>query len=180
MYSITDHIESETFEAGSIIKVHGVNGRLVVRLNRPAADIADFPEWLFIRIDGGLVPFAVAEESVFQKDTNHLVVGIESVDGPERASQFIGMSVNLEGSWSDWFDAGDADRDSLTGYTLTDENTGKTGTITGFEDIPGNPLLEIEMSGKKALLPLNREFIVSTDHRNRCIILRIPDGLLDL
>ncbi|MFA5816417.1 MAG: hypothetical protein WC865_12430, partial [Bacteroidales bacterium] len=66
MSSITDQIESTTFEAGRVVKVHGVNGKLVIRMNRPVGDVLDFPEWLFIRIDGGLVPFSVTEESVFQ------------------------------------------------------------------------------------------------------------------
>jgi 16S rRNA processing protein RimM len=178
--SVTDRLESETFEAGILVKVHGVNGRLVVRLNQPAADITDFPEWLFIRIDGGLVPFSIAEESVFQKDANHIVVGLLKISGPEEAAGFIGKTVNLEGEWSEWFETGEAVRDSLTGYTLADVVSGLTGTVSGFEDIPGNPLLEIEINGKRALLPLNPEFIVKTDHKARSLVLRIPDGLLDL
>ncbi len=180
MSSITEKIESETFDAGKIVKVHGVNGRLVIRLLKPAADVLDFPEWIFIRIDGGLVPFQVTEESVFQKDASHVVVGLDQVTGPEKAAGFVGLSCHLEGAWTDWFVAGSDDIESLTGFLLYDEISGKTGSVTGFEDIPGNPLLKIEIEGKTALLPLHPEFVISTDPKKRQLILRIPDGLLDL
>lgn len=180
MSSISDRIESSTFETGRVVKVHGVNGRLVIRMNMPVGDIQDFPEWLFIRIDGGLVPFSVAEESVFQKDGYHLVVGLDQVTGPEKASAYIGLPCNLEGVWSDWFEAGREESDQLIGFDLLDESSGKTGKVVGYEDIPGNPLIEIEIDGKKSLLPMNPEFVVLTDLKNRRLILRIPEGLLDL
>lgn len=149
-------------------------------MNRPVGDVIDFPEWLFIRIDGGLVPFSITGESVFQKDTNHIVIGLEQVGNPEKASSFIGFPCNLEGAWTDWFEPTREETDSLTGFEVMDEISGKTGIATGFEDIPGNPLLEIEIDGKKTLLPLNSEFLVTTDSRKRKLVLRIPDGLLDL
>ena len=180
MSSITEQIESDTFDAGKVVKVHGVNGRIVIRLLKPAGEVLDFPEWLFVRIDGGLVPFRVAEESVFQKDASHLVVGLDNVTGPEQAAGYVGLSCYLEGAWTDWFEVGSEDIDSLTGYILIDEMSGKTGIVTGFENIPGNPLLKIEIEGKSVLLPLNPEFVILNDPKKRQLILRIPDGLLDL
>jgi len=178
--SITDQIESASFEVGRIIKVHGVNGKIVIRMPRPVGDIIDFPEWLFVRIDGGLVPFYIAEESVFQKDHFHLVLGLEQIDEPEKATALVGLSCNIEGAWPDWFTPDREETDSLTGFDLFDEISGKTGKVIGFQDIPGNPLLEIEMDGETALLPLQSEFVLDTDIANRKLILRIPDGLLGL
>lgn len=149
-------------------------------MNRPVNDVLDFPEWLFIRIDGGLVPFNVIEESVFQKDTNHLVIGLEQVDGQKKATALVGLTCNLEGTWTDWFEASREETESLTGFEVLDELSGKTGKVIGFEDIPGNPLLEIEIDGKKSLLPMHAEFVISTDTEKRKLILRIPEGLLDL
>lgn len=180
MSTIIDRLESETFEAGRIVKVHGVNGRLVIRLNRPSAEVLDFPEWMFVRISGGLVPFSVAGDSVFQKDANHIVVGLEKIDGPEKAGKMVGLTCNLEGDWTDWFETAGDQPDSLTGYEVIDEISGKQGKVTGYQDIPGNPLLEIEIEGKEALLPLNTEFVVDKDDRTRKLVLRIPEGLLDL
>jgi len=95
-------------------------------------------------------------------------------------SSLVGLTCNLEGAWTDWFEATREETESLTGFDLLDEISGKTGKVIGFEDIPGNPLLEIEIDGKKSLLPVHPEFVVSTDLRKRKLILRIPEGLLDL
>lgn len=162
------------------MKVHGVNGKLVIRMNRSVAGVLDFPEWLFIRIDGGLVPFSVTEESVFQKDKNHIIVGLGQIDALEKATVMVGLTCNLEGAWTDWFEASGEETGSLTGFEVLDEISGKSGKVIGFHDIPGNPLLEIEIDGKNALLPMQSEFVVSTDTRKRKLILRIPEGLLDL
>lgn len=180
MYSVTDQIESTTFEAGRLVKVHGVSGRLIIRMNQPVAGILDFPEWLFIRIDGGLVPFHITEESVFQKDINHMVVGLDGIDEQKKAVALLGLACNIEGTWTDWFEDDRDEAVSLTGYEFFDEISGKTGTVTGLENIPGNPLIEIQIDGKKSLLPMQPEFIISSDARKRKIILRIPEGLLDL
>ena len=180
MKSITDQIETTTFEAGRFVKVHGVGGKLVLRMDKAVGELLDFPEWAFIRIDGGLVPFRVAEESVFQKDTNHLVVGFDTIDKPTKALSLIGLPCNLEGEWTDWFEASRDDSDYLIGFDVTDGASGKTGKVVGFEDIPGNPLLEIELDGKKALLPMQDEFVIEVDVRKRKLLLKIPDGLLDL
>jgi 16S rRNA processing protein RimM len=178
--SVTEKIEATTFEAGRISKVHGVNGKLVIRMNKPVGDIVGFPEWMFIRIDGGLVPFQVTEESVFQKDTYHVVVGLDTVDEQKKAAILVGLACNLKGSWTDWFEASREETESLVGFEVIDEISGKTGKVVGFEDIPGNPLLEIEINGKKSLLPLQSEFVLSTDQKKRMLILKIPDGLLEL
>lgn len=162
------------------MKVHGVNGKLVIRMNRPIGDVLDFPEWVFIRIDGGLVPFSVIEESVFQKDINHVVVGLDQINTQVKATLVVGLTCNLEGTWTDWFETSREETDSLIGFKVLDEISGKTGEVIGFEDIPGNPLLEIEIDGKKTLLPMQSEFVVRTDTRERKLILRIPDGLMDL
>ena len=149
-------------------------------MNRPLAGVVDFPEWLFIRIDGGLVPFRITEESVFQKDTNNIVAGLDEIKDQKKATALVGLTCHLEGSWTDWFEPTQVETDSLTGFELFDEISGKAGKVVGFQDIPGNPLLEIEIGGIKSLLPLQNEFVVSTDTQKRKLILRIPDGLLNL
>lgn len=178
--SFSDVLEAGTFEAGRLVKVHGVNGRIVIRMNQSIGEVIDFPEWLFIRIEGGLVPFAVAEESVFQKDDTHLVVGLDQINTPEQANRLIGNTCNLEGNWSDWFDDHQDEAHAFIGFEVRDEPSGKMGKVVGYQDIPGNPLLEIEMEGKSFLLPLQEEFILLNDTDNQQLVLKIPDGLLSL
>ncbi|MFO7617399.1 MAG: hypothetical protein R6V75_09120 [Bacteroidales bacterium] len=175
-----NNLEEGTFEAGRFVKVHGVQGRLLLRLNRPVSGLEEFPEWIFIRIDGGLVPFRIAEESVFQKDDLHLVVGLDDAGSQEKAVGMVGFSCHLEGRWEDWFELPDHVEPTIIGFSVVNLLTGAVGLVTGFEDIPGNPLLEIEIQGKQVLVPYQPEYVVDNDQVNQKLILKIPDDLLDL
>lgn len=175
-----DKLWEETFEAGRLVRIHGVNGALVLRLNRMINDVEDFPGWIFLRIDGSLVPFRISEESVYQKDGRHLVIAVDQADSQKKAEELVGYACHLEGNWKDWFTIEGKQGPSLIGFEIIDEKSGRTGIISGFEDIPGNPLIEIEIEGKKILIPHRKEFVVLEDLKNRRLILRIPDGLMDL
>jgi ribosomal 30S subunit maturation factor RimM len=173
-------LEESTFEAGRFVRVHGVQGRLQLRLNRPISSLEEFPEFIFIRIDGGLVPFRVAEESVFQKDDLHLVVGLDDLDTQGKAQGVLDLTCHLDGDWNDWFEMPDEERSTLIGFAVTNLLDGTGGVVTGLEEIPGNPLLEIEIGGKLVLVPYQSEYVVENDPVNKRLTLKIPEDLLNL
>jgi ribosomal 30S subunit maturation factor RimM len=180
MQNITEQIESSSFEAGKLIKAHGVNGRMVLRLHQPAKDLIDFPEWIYIRINGILVPFQVGEETVFLKDNNHVVMGLEEIADQTAARDLADHSCNLPGEWSDWF-LGEADTPaSWIGFSILESLSGQHGEITDYQDIPGNPLIEIEIGGKTILVPFNPEYILETNPDKRTMVVRVPDDLMNL
>ncbi|MFH0762030.1 MAG: hypothetical protein V2A67_11060 [Bacteroidota bacterium] len=180
MENITEQIRLSTFEAGILIKNHGVSGKLVLRLHQPADDILDFPEWVFIRIWGQPVPFKVMEESVYQKDNRHLVIGLAGINDQQSARQLIGNACDLEGSWSDWFVSESQAPGTWTGADVMEIITGQSGKVTGYQDIKGNPLIEIELNGKTVLVPFNPEYILETDQKEKKLIVKIPPGLFSL
>jgi 16S rRNA processing protein RimM len=180
MENITEQIRSSTFEAGMLIKNHGVGGKLVLRLHQPADDILDFPEWIFIRIWGQPVPFEIEEESVYQKDSRHLVIGLTGIDDQGKARQLIGNACFLEGNWSNWFVSASMVPGTWIGATVLEITTGRTGTVTGYQEIKGNPLIEIEFNGKTILVPFNPEFIIEADEQDRKLTVKIPPELFSI
>ena len=68
--------------------------------------------------------------------------------------------------------------DELIGYEILDSASGKSGTITGYMDIPDNPLFEIETGGKKILIPAREELILEIDAAKRQIRFELPEGLV--
>jgi 16S rRNA processing protein RimM len=134
----------------------------------------------FCQDDGELVPFQVAEESVIQKDSSHLIVGFEGITDQPAARDLIGKMCNLPGARTDWFGKESTTEKTLTGYQVTEEVSGFQGVVTEFRDIPGNPLLEILFDGKNVLVPANPAFIVEVNDKAKHLILRIPPDLLNL
>jgi len=180
MLKLNQELEQTSFEAGKFVKLHGVAGRLVLRLNSPAEELADFPEWGFVRLDGELVPFQVAEESVIQKDTNHLILGFEGINTQEQARELLGKYCNLPGTWKNWFGAEEIPEKSWTGFTVIDHASGMEGILIEIQEIPGNPLLEIAFGEKRVLVPDNPAFILAVDEKTQRLTLQIPTDLLSL
>ncbi len=180
MENITAQICASTFEAGILIKNHGVGGKLVLRLHQPADDLLDFPEWIFVSVWGQPVPFQVAEESVFQKDNHHLVVGLEGINDQEGARQLIGNACYLPGTWSEWFESESATPGTWTGAKVIEVNTGQEGMVTGYQDIKSNPVIEIDFNGKTILVPFNPEYILEADQKTKKLIVKIPPELFSL
>jgi 16S rRNA processing protein RimM len=180
MLRLNDEIEQYSFEAGRLVKLHGVSGRMILRLNDPVEELTDFPEWVFVSLDGELVPYHVAEESVIQKDTSHLILGFEGISNQQLAKELVGKTCHLPGSWTDWFGEGVKPEKNWTGFNVFDATSGQNGLITDIQEIPGNPLLEVTFGHKKVLVPVNPVFIKNVDEINRLVTLEIPPDLLSL
>ena len=67
--------------------------------------------------------------------------------------------------------------DELIGYSFRDKASGKTGRITGFMDIPDNPLFEVE-TDQQAMIPAREEFIVEVDVEEKMVVFDLPEGLI--
>ena len=109
-------------------------------------------------------------------DTDTWEVMVEyAVDGRDYVSDVgskkddftVGKEIDIE------FE--DEDGEDIVGFTLYDQNGRKIGEVTAFEDIPGNPCLEI-VGG--TLIPCPGECILDVDPIRRTIKLQIADGLI--
>ena len=148
-----------------ILKSYGTEGGVIV--SAPEVDIEERAnEPVFISFDGLPVPFFI--EEVTPRGGAKYFVKLEDIDSLEAAEELVGKEADFEDDGEDY-------ADEIIGYTLCNQNGTPVGTITAYEDIPGNPCLEIEGG---TLIPCPDELIVKVDNRNRQIWLEIADGLL--
>ena len=55
----------------------------------------------------------------------------------------------------------------------------KAGTVTDYEDIPGNPCIYVDTeNGQEVLVPLHEDLILSVDPERRELTMDLPDGLI--
>ncbi len=148
-----------------ILKSYGTEGGVIV--SAPEVDIEERAnEPVFISFDGLPVPFFI--EEVSPRGGAKYFVKLEDIDSLEAAEELVGKDADFEEDGEDY-------ADEIIGYTLCNQNGTPVGKITAYEDIPGNPCLEIEGG---TLIPCPDELIVKVDNRNRKIWLEIADGLL--
>ncbi|MBQ6082214.1 MAG: hypothetical protein IJK91_07005 [Bacteroidales bacterium] len=148
-----------------ILKSYGTEGGVIV--SAPEVDIEERAnEPVFISFDGLPVPFFI--EEVTPRGGAKYFVKLEDIDSLEAAEELVGKDADFEEDGEDY-------ADEIVGYTLCNQDGTPVGKITAYEDIPGNPCLEIEGG---TLIPCPDELIVKVDNRNRKIWLEIADGLL--
>ncbi len=161
--------------AGEVLKVHGLEGGLVLRFDEPFCPLETLPSFVFLEIDGLPVPFPVEEAEEFG-ECSYLFF-FEDVTGRDQALRYRGARVLLERKYLPG--EGGSSPTVLKDYRFTDLTTGREGTVTGFMDIPGNPLFEVETGSNTFLIPAGEEQIESIDHEKKRIVFRLPEGIFD-
>ncbi len=160
--------------AGEILKVHGLDGGLVIRFDELFYFPETFPAFIFPEIDGLPVPFAVTGAEEYGE--NSFIVHFEEITSRDKAARYQGCKVWLEEQYLEK-DTETPSPGQYTGYSFRDETSGKQGKITGFIPIPDNPLFEVETDGSSYLVPAARAFILDADPDTKQVAFRLPEGM---
>lgn len=172
--------KANTVHVGVISKPHGVGGEVVAHVG-VGFDASCFEqEFLFVEIDGGLVPFHVAH--VRNKNQEEAIVKFDFVDNQQEAKRFVQCKLYADRhSLVAADDAEEMQIGMLVGYECFTANGGKIGVITDIDEQNGtNPLFVVECAGDEVLIPIVDEWIVDIDEDKRQLSLDLPEGLIDL
>ena len=152
-----------------VLKSNGTDGGLLLSLFDISPEDIDLEEPVFISFDGLPVPFYF--ESFTPRGNNRAIVRLTGVHSLKDADELAGAEV-----FADYLEQEESD--DITGWTVRDASGRAVGTVTGYEDIPGNLCIYVKTPGGEVLLPLHRELVISMDPETRTVALTIPDGLL--
>lgn len=167
----------DVYRIGTLGKPHGVKGEIAFSFDDDIFDSED-ADYLFIIIDGLLVPFFI-EEYRFSSDVVALMK-FEGIDSLEQAMSLTGCDVYYPR------DHADADDDTvskaeLNGFKLVDAASGRVvGTIKDLDDSTANLLFVVATDNGDLLIPASHELIKKIDKHQQTITVAIPDGLLEI
>lgn len=155
---------------GYFSRTHGLKGHLVLHsdLNFNLKKL----KALFVDMNGSQAPYFVEEIKPF---SGAYLVKLEGVDNVESSTRLKGKQVQIETK----FIPKEKTFEYLD-FLLIDEEKGELGRIEGLEEMPGNPLLKVNRAGQEILLPFNRDLIVKVSKKEKQIVYRSPEGLLDI
>lgn len=163
---------------GYILKPHGKNGEINIRLKGFESENVEPGQTLFIEIDGFLVPFPVLE---ITPKGNAAVVLFEFISSPEEAEKLNGKNIFIDNSFfTQNSERIEFDPSAFTGFYFKDQNTGISGEVVEYIENPSNPLLLIRTSEKEFLVPFQQGIITKIDKLSKTIIANLPEGLTDL
>jgi len=160
---------------GFINKLQGYKGEVQCIIERGSVDDYADEEFLFIKLDGIAVPFAI--EEVKDKRGNG-IFKFENVNDEEYARRLINAEVfaekrkkkNIEES--EWED--------LTGYEVIDSTYGSLGAIRKIEEYPQQLIATLYIKDKEVLIPLNEDFLERIDDDSKKVYMILPEGLLEI
>ena len=170
--------------AATFAKPHGVKGEISVAVAPDDMDFVEDATFVFVGLDGLMVPFAV--QAVRPKGAETLLLTLKGIDSDTKAARLTGKTLWLEHATLAGDDDGDdADSegfylDDLIGYTLISDDN-KVGVISGFDDSTENYLFIVTAAdGSELLIPANTDLIIEVDTKSEIIYMNLPAGLINL
>lgn len=170
--------KEECFYLGRIVSKFSFKGEVLIKLDTDEPETYLEMESVFVEYDNNLVPFFI-ERSSLQK-SNLLRVKFEEVDSEEDAEDLMKCDLYLPLNLLPELREDQFYFHEIIGFTVEDESYGTVGTLTGINDTTSQALFEIEKNGKQILIPMNDEFLQKVDKKNKTIIVKTPEGLIDL
>lgn len=134
---------------------------------------------LVVTIDGLDVPLYC--DRFERRGVSGAAAAFADFDTERRAQELLGLEFRI--------DTADGEEDEfyledLIGFAVEAEEAGsaerRSGILTDYYDSDLNPLFELEIAGRRVLVPAAEEFIAHIDFEGRTVHLVLPGGLLDL
>ena len=159
-------------------KTHGAQGELKITVKEEYFDDFANTDVVFINMQGKPLPFFIEN----LRDAGEILLKLEDVDSPADAKNLTSKELFLrEKDIKIIKQAGEVlTFELLVGYELFDEIAGSIGKIESVESLPQQHLAIVEYQGREVFIPLHPQMVVKLDEKAKKIVLRLPDGLLEL
>jgi len=162
---------------GRIAKVSGFEGAVAIKLERSFIENLPQMESVFIEIEGRPVPFFISELSYSGGDI--LKIKFRDYNTVDKVTEFKGCKIYL--TLGIQANEKTDDYGSIIGYEVLTTDNQSLGLITEVVQNPGQWLLSITSPHKKEILvPLHEDLIILLDDKKKILILKIPEGLLEI
>ncbi len=164
---------------GLLLKTHGVEGQLVLKLDIFSEDELEKKEPVFIEIDGIPVPFFIKDFRFISDDA--AIIRLVEVDSSTQASEFINCRVFIP--WKEVAEqepGGNINYEDLKGFRIIDQQHGDAGILQEVVDYSENTLMVIDFNDRELLVPFHENIIRSIDFDKGIIEISAPEGLFDL
>ncbi len=159
------------------VKPHGLNGHISVKLIPSYSQEnlkKDKP--VFLMIGGVPVPFFIEDK---KRSGNYYAVKLKHINDSDTALKykncklfsFTGEIAESETNTNEF---------ELMGYAVYDKKHGFIGSISDFNDIPGNPVFETQLDNKTIIIPFIEDFIIEINHKTKSVEISTPEGLIDI
>ncbi len=170
--------------AGRINRLFGTGGGVMLSLYAAFPDdfTTDMP--LFVTVDGLEVPLYC--ERFERRGIAGAVATFADLDTEPRAQELLGLEFRIAAAGTepddDEFYLEDLVGFAVSGIEMRVEGEPQpfAGKVADYYDSETNPLFELEIDGRRMLVPAADEFFAHIDFEERSLRLVLPEGLLNM
>jgi 16S rRNA processing protein RimM len=165
------------FKLGKFVAVHGLKGELLLKHElRKKSSLKGLKTIFIEQTKNSFLPWFIASTKI--KNDEEVYVKLEGIDTREAAAGLARKEVWLTKEDFKKY-AAKSSPANLLGYTIINEQK-SLGEIIEVIEQPHQMLCRIEINQREAFIPLNEQTLKKIDHKNKEVIVNLPEGLLDI
>src|SRR5690606_10069414 len=156
----------DCFNAGFILRPHGLKGEVTVSLEPDFPEVIEAVEAVFLEANGGLVAYSIQS---FSAKGNKAYLKFEDVDSIEAAEAiskkpfFLPRAVRPKAASGEFYD------DEVPGYTVIEKDLGTLGVVKEVVQAGPNKLIMLVYGEKEVLIPVQGPFITKVNRTRKQI-----------
>lgn len=165
---------------GKISKAHGIKGEIRIQLDFAFSFPETLPEVFYIDA-GSLEPLPYFVEKIERSDEQSAIVKFEGISDRATAEKLRSRKIYVEDAVIATFEKSSPESpfSGIEGFDVLDEAGNVIGNILELNWLPAHPVAVLDEEAYR-ILPLHEDLLILIDRDKRQIILRLPDGILDL
>ncbi len=172
----------DNIQVGHTRKPFGVNGQLKLQIEPTYLEDVLKADVLFVEIGGQQVPHFIDH---FQQ-SGDLIVHFEDIETREQAAKIVSRPVFLRPADIIPPEAKEIPLENIEPhlkylhYQIEEVELGIIGPIIRIEEFPQQEMAFVDYDGREVMIPLHPSFVVKEDREQKVLMLKLPEGILDI
>ena len=162
---------------GKIVSAFGLKGEMIARHGLGKKIVVSKIKVIYLeQKKDELLPYFV--ETVRKKGEDELYIKLEGIDSKEAVSKYLRKEVWMREEEVQSHTQKD-NPIGWVGYRVVDQGR-DLGSVLEIIEQPHQVLCRLEIDSKEVLIPINEQTLVQIDHKQKSLMLTLPDGLLEV
>ncbi len=168
----------DCFFVGTVVSKYSFKGEVLLKLDTDEPEQYQSIHTLFLGLDNTIIPYFVVKSSMHKPGL--LRIKLEDVTSEEDANMLLKAKAYLPLSELPTLSGNKFYYHEIIGFLVEDKTLGVLGYISGVNEQTAQATLEVDINGKKALIPIVDDIILKVDRNAKTLHVSTPAGLIDL
>ena len=170
--------ENNYYYLGKITRKFSFKGELIIFLDTDTPTHYYGLKKIFLKVNNSYLPYFISKISKYKN--NSARVKFEDVKNESEAMELVNYEIFLPIDELPKLEGKKFYYHEVVGFKVFDIIQGEVGEVKYINDQTPQHLFVIKSNGKEILIPINDDFIIDLDRKNKIINLKVPEGLLKI